>query len=645
MIVATAGHVDHGKTSLVKALTGVDTDRLVEEKRRGVTIEPGFAYVRGPRDVVLGFVDVPGHERFVANMLAGVACIDFVLLVVAADDGVMPQTIEHVAILDLLGADRGIVAVTKVDRADAGRVAEVEAEVARLLDGTSLAGSPVHRVSVVSGLGVDGVRAALFEEAARFRQAAIGGRFRLSIDRSFHMTGAGLVVTGAVVSGTAVIGDHLMLSPAGRRVRIRDIRVCGDPARQASAGDRAALNVTGNDLERQHAPRGACALDEALHAPTRILDASFRLLPSAAKPITHWLPVHVHLGACHVTGHLALLGNEPIVPGGKGFVELLLNEPISALAGDRFIVRDQSATRTIGGGRVVDPFPPARGRTRPARRAVAEALANPGAELAFESLLEATPREVDLDRFEIARNLEREEAERIYARAGLIRFPAAGSNFGIAAGRWHGLQDRLLAVLTDVHREAPQRRGIRRDELARLVGSRESPILLEALLACLLAGRRIARTGPWLHLPGHRPVLSAAELAAWRKMEAALQRDGLRAPSVSVLAESLDMEPVEVAGALRRLEDLGLLAGVARNRFMTIRQMARLAAIAEELATSDDAKTAGFTASAFKDASGVGRNLTIEVLEYFDRIGFTRRQGTHRRALRSSRELFSEHDG
>ncbi len=644
MIVATAGHVDHGKTSLVKALTGVDTDRLVEEKRRGVTIEPGFAYLRGRRDVVLGFVDVPGHERFVANMLAGVASVDFVLLVVAADDGVMPQTIEHVAILDLLGVSRGIVVLTKVDRAGTHRVAEVEAEVARLLDGTSLAGSPVHRVSAVSGHGVDGVRTALFEEATRFRQAAATGRFRLSIDRSFHMKGAGLVVTGAVVSGTAAIGDYLMLSPTGRRVRIRDIRVCGDPARNASAGDRAALNVAGDNLERHHASRGACVLDEALHAPTRVLDASFRLLPSAPKPIAHWLPVHVHLGACHVTGHLALLGHEPIVPGARGFVELILNEPISALTGDRFIVRDQSATCTLGGGRVVDPFPPARGRTRPARRAVVEALANPNADLAFESLLEVAPREVDLDRFELARNLERGEAERLYARTKLIRFSATGSNFGIAAGRWQALHDRLLEVLAHVHREAPRQRGIKRNDLARLAGSRESPVVLDALLACLLAGRRIARTGPWLHLPGHRPVLSAAELATWRTMEEAIQRDGLRAPSVSALAASLDMDVVEVAGALRRFEDLGLLAGVARNRFMTMRQAAHLAGIAEQLARPGDGETIGFTASAFKDVSGVGRNITIEVLEYFDRIGLTRRRGAHRRVLRSGNELFSGSD-
>ncbi|MBW7923149.1 MAG: selenocysteine-specific translation elongation factor [Burkholderiaceae bacterium] len=643
MIVATAGHVDHGKTLLVKALTGVDTDRLGEEKRRGVTIEPGFAYLRGPGDVVLGFVDVPGHERFVANMLAGVASIDFVLLVVAVDDGVMPQTIEHVAILDLLGIERGIVVLTKIDRAGTGRAAEVEAAAVRLLDDTSLAGSPVHRVSAANGLGIDALRSALFAEATRRRQAPAAGRFRLSIDRSFHRTGAGLVVTGAVVSGAANIGDHLVLSPSGRRIRIRDMRVSGEPVRGARAGDRAALNITGDGLERQHAPRGAWVLDEALHAPTRTLDASFRLLPCVAKPITHWLPVHVHLGACHVTGHLALLGDEPIAPGSEGFVELILNEPISALSGDRFIVRDQSATRTIGGGRVVDPFPPPRGRTRPQRRTIAAALSNPDAAVAFRSLLECTSREIHLGRFALARNLDDEEAERLYAEAGVIRFSAGGAAFGFVAARWHELHDRLLAVLADVHRQAPQQRGVRRNDVGRLVDFRESAIVLEALLENLLSRKRIARTGPWLHLPGHRPVLGAADAATWRRMEDAIQRDGLRAPSVGTLAESLEMDPGELAGTLRRFEDLGLLVAVARNRFLTLRQMAGLAGIAERLAKSEGAETTGFTASTFKDASGTGRNLTIEALEYFDRIGLTRRHGAYRRVLRSGGDVFSEY--
>ena len=220
MIVASAGHVDHGKTSLVRALTGVDTDRLPEEKRRGLTIEPGYAYMSGPQGAALGFVDVPGHERFVTNMLAGVAAIDYVLLVVAADDGVMPQTREHVAILDLLGVKSGAVAITKVDRVDATRTAEVAAQVAELLDGTALANPEMYEVSVVSGIGIDTLRARLLAEAARHKRASSAGRFRLSIDRSFSLSGAGLVVTGAVVSGAVGIDEYLLLSPAGLRARV-----------------------------------------------------------------------------------------------------------------------------------------------------------------------------------------------------------------------------------------------------------------------------------------------------------------------------------------------------------------------------------------------------------------------------------------
>lgn len=642
MIVASAGHVDHGKTSLVRALTGVDTDSLPEEKRRGLTIEPGFAYMGGPQGEVLGFVDVPGHERFVANMLAGVAAIDYVLLVVAADDGVMPQTREHVAILDLLGVKSGAVAITKADRVDAARRGEVAIQVAELLEGTSLADIPMYEVSVVSGIGIDALRLQLLTEAGRHRRASAGGRFRLSIDRSFSLSGAGLVVTGAVVSGSVEIGEYLLLSPAGQRVRVRDIRVHGRPATRAMAGDRAALNLTGDRLGREEAPRGAWVLDNALHAPTRNLDARFRLLPSAPKPVKHWLPVHVHLAAGHVTGHLALLGADAIAPGETGFVELILDEPVGALSGDRFIVRDQSARHTLGGGFVVNPFAPPRGRTRPQRRATAEALAITDPALALAALLEISGYEVDLGHFAISRDLGSEQAERIISAAKLRCFQAGGARFGVPAARWSTLQAEVLEALAELHRRVPDHLGCKENTLATLMSSRPSASVFRSVVSELIAQGRVARTGPWLHLPAHRPVPGPADLASWRQMERLIERDGLRAPSLSALAEALRQDAAEVLKTLHRLETLGFVIAVAKNRFFTLRQAAKLASIAERLAASDGEDGTALTAAAFREESGIGRNLTIEVLEYFDRTGLTRRKSGHRQILRRSSELFGE---
>jgi len=643
MIVATAGHVDHGKTSLVRALSGIDTDRLPDERRRGLTIEPGFAYLHGTDGEVLGFVDVPGHERFIANMLAGVAAVDYVLLVVAADDGVMPQTREHVAILDLLGVDAGCAAITKADRVNPERVREVEVEVAQLLDGTSLAGIGMHEVSVVDARGIDALRARLMSEAAGHRRAASAGRFRLSVDRSFNVVGAGLIVTGAVISGTVEVGDHLLISPAGCRARVRDLRVHGMPARRATAGDRAALNLAGERLTRQLTPRGAWVLDEALHAPTRALDARLRLLREASEPLKHWLPVHVHLGAIHVTGHLALLGTRPIAPGETGFVELVLGTSVGAVAGDRFIVRDQSARHTLGGGVIVNPFAPSRGRTRPQRWAEADALANPDSALAIEALLRIEGQEINFDRFAIGRNIAAGDAARILAAADLRFFQADGARLAIASARWNTLESDVLEALAMNHRQTPDHQGVRERTLATMIASRPSPLLFRAVLGRLIADKRIARTGPWLHLRNHRPALDSGDLATWRRIESLTERDGLRAPSLSALSESLAQDPPQVLKTLRRLEGLGLVVAIATNRFITMQQAVSLARLAEELGSPrHGAREEGLTAMAFREKTGIGRNQAIETLEYFDRVGFTRRTGEHRSLLRTSAEIFGE---
>ncbi len=346
MIIGTAGHVDHGKTALVKALTGIDADRLAEEKRRGITIDLGYAYT-DTRNGTLGFVDVPGHERFVHTMLAGASGIDAALLVVGLDDGVMPQTREHVQILELLGIDRGVVALTKADLAP-DRVADVGTEVQSLLAGTGLASAPLLPVSALTGDGIEELREALLALGPRRRDS--DGYPRLAVDRAFILAGAGLVVTGTLVAGRVHTDDRLMLSPPGIELRVRGLHAQNRPADHAVAGQRVALNVVGPRLSKDAVTRGDWVLHPDVHAPTARFDVRVRLLAEEARALRADAPAHLHLGAAHVTARVAPLTADRIEPGASLLARLTLDHAIGALAGDRLVLRDATATRTIGGG-------------------------------------------------------------------------------------------------------------------------------------------------------------------------------------------------------------------------------------------------------------------------------------------------------
>ena len=428
MLIATAGHVDHGKTVLVKALTGVDTDRLPEEKARGLSIDLGFAYHTRPDGGVLGFVDVPGHERFIRNMLAGVAAIDYALLVVAADDGPMPQTREHLAILDLLGVNAGAVVVTKVDLADDPQVAAVTGRIEKLVEGTGLKGAPVFPVSALSGAGMAALHEHLTGLAAERCAARVrtGARFRLAVDRCFTVRGAGVVVTGAVFSGEVAVGDRLVLAPAGTGVRVRRIHAQSRPADRGTLGERCAINLAGTELGRAEIRRGDWLTGEPYPGVSQRFDAELRVLASEGRPLSHWTPVHVHAGAASFTGRVAVLEGRSIAPGQQGLVQVVVDQPFVGVRGDRFILRDQSARRTVAGGAVLDPAGATRGRARPERIAALRAFAADAPDRALSDLLATSVNGVDLDHFADAWNLRPEEAEalREQGRGGGGRPPA-----------------------------------------------------------------------------------------------------------------------------------------------------------------------------------------------------------------------------
>ncbi len=634
MIVATAGHVDHGKTSLVRALTGIDTDRLPEEKQRNLTIDLGFAYMPLAGGGVLGFVDVPGHERFIRNMLCGVAAIDFALLVVAADDGVMPQTREHLAILELLGVADGAVAITKTDRVDPDRIAEVDEEVELYLDETRLAGAPRFPVSSVAGDGVAALKAHLEARSGDIRRRAADGHFRLAVDRAFTVVGAGLVVTGTAFSGAVAVGDQPILSPRQIPVRVRGIHAQDRKSERGRAGERLALNIVGQSLGKDGVARGDWVVEEGAHLPARRIDASVRILADETRPVAHWTPVHVHLAASDVTGRLALLEARSLAPGESGLAQLVLERPIGAMHGDRFVLRDTSATRTIGGGTVVDILPPARGRARPARLAYLKAVAEPDASAALQAAIDAAENAVDLTKFARARNLTDAAREEIFAAAGMVRL----GDLALSGPRWERLKASVGEALAGWHAGHDDAVGPTEANLRSAMQPRIPVDLLKRAIPELEREGVLVREGARVRLPDHRPRMSAADETLWRDLEALLEDGGTRPPLVSEIAEQTGLDARRIATFLGRAAKLGLVVGATRNRYYLPGALRSLAASLE--AAAEGSADGTVTAASFRDKAGIGRNLAIEVLEYFDKVRFTRRSGNERKVLRPSTAVF-----
>jgi selenocysteine-specific elongation factor len=614
MIVGTAGHIDHGKTTLVHALTGVDTDRLEMEKLRGISIELGYAYQPLAAGGVLGFVDVPGHERFIHTMLAGAAGIDFALLVVAADDGVMPQTREHLAILDLLGIERGAVALTKIDRVDAARIAEVERELQRLLAGTGLANMPLFAVSATDGQGVDALRNHLHEAAQAMTQTNSGGGFRLAVDRSFTLKGAGTIVTGTVFSGRVEVGDELVATPSGRPVRLRSLHVMNRPAQAGQAGQRCALNLAG--VGKDDIARGDWIVAPRLHAPTARFDVRLTLSPQAPAALAHWAPVHLHLGAAHVMARVAMLEGETLVPGGSALAQLVAARPLGALHGDRFILRDADARHTLGGGTVLDPDAPARKRKTPVRLAELAALDIPDTAQRLRQLLEL--RGLDLDRLAVHWNCT-DPAEHL--PPGSTRVRAGHETWAFSAAHWTRLQDRFLADLAGFHEGFPDELGPDAARARRMF----LPILPAAAFAeltdQLLAAGTLQRSGPWLHLPTHSVTLTREEDALYQRIHPWLAESPFDPPWVRDLARMSGRDEASMRRLLQKLARQGTLFQVVRDLFYLPESVTRLAALVQEL----EHATGETRAAEFRDRSGLSRKRAIQVLEYFDRVGYTRR--------------------
>lgn len=679
MIVGTAGHIDHGKTTLVRALTGVDTDRLPQEKERGISIELGYAFMdvdAGDRpaadgtsaaaasgsDVAqtatiaahrIGFIDVPGHERLVHTMLAGATGIDFALLLVAADDGVMPQTREHLAVLSLLGVTRGAVALTKIDRVDVARVREVTTDVGALLAGTALAGAPVLPLSAVSGDGVGALRALLLEAARatppRMQDSAA---FRLAVDRVFTLSGTGTVVTGTVHAGCVRVGDELALVPsnAGRQLRVRSVHAQNVAVQEARAGQRCALALA--SVAKDEITRGQWLVSPAAALSTDRFDATLTLWHAEDKALRTGTPVHVHLGATDVMGSVALLQHIPadasaataraqdqaapqtLGPGETARVQIVLQHPIAAWHGDRLVLRDNSATRTLAGGEVLDPFAPSRYRRTPQRLAELDAQTQPGAEARLAALLAAAPWGVALTRWARAEGLQAGALPPLPADT-LRAMDASHEEWALGAARAGLLGDQVVAALRDFHTREPDLLGPDNARLRRLTMPRLSEALWRALLASLQTGGHVGLRHTFVHAPEHAQKLTATDQRIAQKIAPLLLSAGNEGGWTRDLARDAREPEVLMRTTLARLAQQGELHQVVKDLYYPQASIEALAALVRTVAAAGDV-----TAGSFRDASGLGRKRAVQLLEYFDRVGLLRRQGDVHR-LRDDTALFA----
>lgn len=629
MIVATSGHVDHGKTELVKALTGTNTDRLPEEKARGLTVDLGFAYNILSDGEVLGFVDVPGHEKFIRNMLAGVAGIDLGLLVIAADDGVMPQTREHLAILDLLGIRNILIVLTKIDRVASDDLAAVSKQVTNFLREQGHRDHAIYPVCAPKGIGIEALREELTLCAKSRKPKVVSGYFRMAIDRAFNLKGVGLIVTGMIFSGTVHNGQSLTLLSNGASVRVREIQVHNQIRASAKAGERCALSIVGRGVGEKFIKRGTWLAHSDLHVPTKRMDVNLQVLKTETNPLKHWTSTHLHIGSDHLPARVAVLSGGNISPSASGLAQLVLPRDAFALYGDRFVLRDQSAQRTIAGGRIIDPFSSKRGRARPSRIATLKDMCKEDTTAVLQALAMRSESGVQLQPFAIAHNLPSHEIDAMIVSLGLLRVGDAPRERIFCESRWRGLMALILNAVASIHKSRPKSIGASIKDIQLQLGVFFEESSLKLAVEIMISEEQICANGSRFYLPSHNIHISEKEKAILKSVANILAPDGGTPPSLHQAAQQLGTEVSALEKALKIGIKLGDIILVGKNRYVPSTLVINLKISAEKLATKS--VDGLFSISDFRDEISMGRNFTIDVLEYFDQVGFTIRVGNLRR--------------
>ncbi len=598
MLVATAGHVDHGKTSLVKHLTGVDTDRLEEEKRRGLTIDLGFAYVPVNKKTTLGFIDVPGHSRFINTMIAGVGGIDLGMLIVAADDGPMPQTDEHLQVMRMLGVKNLIVVVTKIDRVEPHRIDEVLALMRQKLPESQA----FFQVNNESGAGVTELLTWLNEQALSFQARANEGNFRLAVDRAFSIKGVGLVVTGTAIDGQVKEGDELDVLPGGEKVRVRSLRVQNREATHGQAGDRCALNIAG----ASNVAKGSyLATPGSFHCALHV-DTLFELLSTAPFPVKHLTPVRLYIGTRRIPAKLYFLEaleSGRLNPGSKTLAQLILEEPISCCRGDRFLIRDDSESITLGGGEILDPIAPKVGKSRQHRLDFLAAMAAPSSQAMIKALI--SPGCPPLNILSLAKscNLPLAELDRLLNSVAAQRFDVGSVAYAVSDHSWLEASVLLQLVVKTWQAQNPQSKGITVQALKALFVQDQdrgsATMLFKPIVSNLVQNNKLALLGGLVMIPGHKQILSRTEQAHWDKLREILLTEGLMIPSLTDLAAKAGLDPKQARAALASAARIKLLCKITDARYAMPEHLLEHANIVAQLAEHAD----GITVIGYKTLS------------------------------------------
>jgi len=627
LVIGTAGHIDHGKTELVRALTGVDTDRLKEEKERGMTIDLGFAEFRVSEEIGAGVVDVPGHDRFVRNMLAGSTGIDLVLLVIAANEGIMPQTREHLAICELLRVPRGLVVLNKIDLAEPDWLELVRSEIAEYLKGTFLAGSPIVPVSARTGQGIPELRMEIARAAAGIRPRGETSTFRLPVDRSFTIKGFGTVVTGTVLGGRVSSGDQVVVLPAGVSARVKGIETHKRKSDFALPGQRAALNLSG--VEKAEIKRGDVLVHPDTLDASRLLDVSLKVLPGEGRGLKNWAEIRFHAGTAEVIGKVRLLGREKIAPGEEGFAQILLKEPVVVVARDRFVVRQASPMITIGGGEILDPLPGHKHRPRdPGVTSWLQGLKDSGnSDLVLAHVRRAGLRgaeapelmvRVPLNRQEIQEELKKLGGEGKVASSSRGRyFPAEGIRT---------LADAVWKKVEEFQQSNPLAPGLIREELKGYFPEANPEALGEAVNLLKNAGK-VDFDGETIRLSGRSPELSPELRALRDRILKRLREAGPQPPEMAELIQEFKTDKGNLEKILRLLVRQGALVRVGEGLFYPVPTLKEI----ERKLVEYLQKGVTVEVPKFKELFGITRKWAIPLLEYFDANRVTLRVGNARK--------------
>ncbi|HTQ96332.1 MAG TPA: selenocysteine-specific translation elongation factor [Candidatus Acidoferrum sp.] len=626
VIVGTAGHIDHGKSTLIEALTGTHPDRLQEEKRRGITIDLGFAFLE-EGDVRFGFVDVPGHERFVKNMLAGTSGIDVVLLVIAADEAIKPQTREHFDICRLLGVKRGVIAVTKSDLVDQDNAELVRLEVEEFVKGSFLERAPILPVSAKTGAGLAELKKVLREEAEKITEKQVERYFRLPIDRSFAVKGFGTVVTGTLISGGVATGDEVELLPEKKLLRVRGLQTGGKTVEAAQAGQRTAVNLSG--IDHAAVQRGMVIASPGRFAKTRRIDARLELLPDA-RPLKHHARVHFHAGTAESLAEVLLLEKSELLPGESALVQLRIAEEIVAVRDDRFIVRQFSPVVTIGGGVVLDPLARRLTRKDTGRAKFLETLEKESREDVLRAMVERNILGIGMDevvwRTGWMEAQVKDAAEKL-AKSGTIRIVSQAPMFLLAETVFQEVLKKLLNRVDAFHKENPLIQGIPREELRTALGRRVRTETFRAALEELAKQNKVVLQGELVKKTGTEVTLLPEEARAKEQIEQAFAKAGLAVPSVKEVLAQLAIEAKRSEKLLQILLKDKVLIRVSPELIFHRVALDKLPTVLQAYKKS---KGERIGVPSFKELTGVTRKYAIPLLEYLDRQRLTRRAGDER---------------